>query len=111
MENTNNQKMYFNRCQRTDINPYEVVKKISDKCYLVRSMSTKLMNKEELNKSFIPGGFLGHTDNNLQAWKIISNQGGQQVKIRLHKDGNWKDSDGTRYIQSEQPIKHYDFNF
>ena len=111
MENTNSQKMYFNRCLFSDINPYEVVKKISDKCYLVRSMSIKLMNKEELNKSFVPGGFLGHIDNSLQTWGITSNQDGHQFKVRLHKNGEWKDSDGMTYTLSDKPIKYYDFNF
>ena len=111
MENTNSQKIYFNRCLFSDINSYEVIKKVSDKCCLVRSMSTKLMNKEELNKSFIPGGFSGHIDNSLQAWAITSNQYGHQFKVRLHKNGERKDSDGMTYTLSDQPIKYYDFNF
>ena len=49
----------------SDVNPYEIVRKITDKKIEIRAMkavATKEGN-ERLGKSFQPGGFVGHYDN------------------------------------------------
>ena len=62
-------------------------------------------------KSFVPGGFFGHFDNYLQDWEIKSKEGGYTTKIRKHKDGDFSDTCGQKYVLSDKPIRFYDFNF
>jgi hypothetical protein len=95
----------------SDVEPYEIVKVISNKTLVVRAMDSKPEPKaqEKLNKSFVPGGFVGHFENSLQGWIITSNVNNKTQRIRLGKKG-WKGSCG-RFVLSNHPIKHYDFNF
>ena len=50
---------YANHIGYSDVNPYEVVKVISEKCLEVRAMDATRANPE--NKlGFVAGGFVGH---------------------------------------------------
>lgn len=104
---------FANRHGWSDVDPFEIVRKVTDRCLEIRAM--KAVETEagvkRLNASFRPGGFVGHFDNYAQDWEITSNPEAQVIRIRLHKDGKWKSSWGSRFIMSDKPIKFYDYNF
>jgi len=107
----------------TDINPYEVVKVISDKCIEIRAMEAK---KVKWNMDIRQGGFSQHVANkDDQKWNITTNEDNPIIKIRLNKSGQkydpktksynpnyvWKDKYKNRYSLSDKPVKFYDYNF
>lgn len=101
---------YANYLGWSDVDPYEVVRVISDKCIEIREMSATLA--ADWSPERIPGGFAGHCiNNNSQRWNIVSNPNGEVVRIRLHKDGRWYGSNKQRFQLSETPRKKYDYNF
>ena len=104
-----NTEIYFNHYGYSDINPFEVVRKVSDKTYEIRAMSYE--RDPSWNPNFTPGGFFGHVDNQSgQRWIITSNPDSEIVRIRLGKHG-WKCKHGRRFGMSEKPVKFYDYNF
>lgn len=103
-------KMYANRFGYTDVRPYEVVRKISEKTYEIREMEAVL--DKTWKPEVILGGFVGHAVNNReQRWEITSNESNPVIRIRLHKDGYFRDNGGNRYLIQEEPRKFYDYNF
>ena len=103
-------KAYANRFGYSDIEPYEVIEAISEKTAVVRRM--RYEKDPSWVPHFIPGGFAGHCDNqSSQKWIITSDEGSQVLKIRKHKNGQWKDSHGQRYVMSDEPRRFYDYNF
>ena len=102
---------YANHIGYSDVNPYEVVKAISDKCLEIRAMSAERANPEN-NLGFVAGGFVGHHANqDQQKWTITSNESASVFRIRVRKDGRWFDKHGSRYSLANAPRKFYDFNF
>ena len=100
---------YANHYGYSDVNPYEVVKVISDKTIEVREMDS------EKDPSWVPnwhvGGFAGHCSNQQeQKWFIKSNAENPVVRIRLGKQG-WKDKNGRKFGLSSEPVRFYDYNF
>lgn len=106
--------IYMNRHGYTDMRPYEVIRIDTPKKMIIREMlatETK-ESKKRRKESFVPTGFLGVTDNDVQEWDIRSNPDPQfDFAVRLHGDGYWYDANGNRYTISDKPIKFYDFNF
>jgi len=101
---------YANRRLWTDVDPYEIVRVVSDRCLEVRAMETE--PDLTWQREVIPGGFTGHTTNNHeQRWVYRRCPEGQTLRIRKHKNGQWYDAHGDRYSIAAQPVKHYDFNF
>ena len=101
---------YANQIGWSDIDPYEVVKVISDKTIEVRAM---LVEKDPTWKpDIIPGGFAGHCINqHEQKWNIKSDESKKTFRIRLHKNGQWKSKFGSRFMLQDTPVKFYDYNF
>jgi hypothetical protein len=100
---------YANHIGYSDINPFEIVRRISDKTLEIRSMSYE--QDPSWKPNFVSGGFCGTVVNQSeQRWIISSNELGTIVRIRLGKKG-WKDSGGNRYALADQPQKFYDYNF
>ena len=100
---------YANLVLHTDVEPFEIVRVVSDKTIEIRKMST------ELNKNWKPqidvGGFVGHcTNNNTQKWNITSNKKNPVVRARLRKDGRFYSAYGKHCIE-DTPRKKYDYNF
>lgn len=106
------EKQYANAHGYTDITPYEVVRRISDKTIEVRAMDCERTpgSIKAMKDSFVPGGFLGHFDNDLQEWTITSNEDNPTVRARRHKDGYYH-CGGKRFLLSDKPRKFYDYNF
>ena len=101
---------YANHYGYSDVNPFEVVKVISDKTIEVREMDAERDASVELN--FHVGGFAAHCSNQRdQKWFITRNEQNPVIRIRLSKTGVWKDKHGRRFGLSDQPVKFYDYNF
>jgi len=102
-------RQYCNLHGYTDIEPFEVIRIVSDQCVEVRSMSAqKLPWKQE----WYSGGFAGHCANQReQKWDIQSDEEGEVVRLRWSKaKGRWQYKD-VRFVMSETPRKFYDYNF
>ncbi len=106
---------YANHIMYTDIEPFEVIRQISETCVEIRAMkSTELHDFAELG--FQAGGFLGHCSaQHKQRWDIQSDPNGYVTRIRLSKAkgkaGRWFDAHGNRYALSDTPQRVYDYNF
>jgi hypothetical protein len=100
---------YANHLGYSDINPYEVVRVVSDKTIEVREMDAE--RDESVKLEWAVGGFSGVCLNQRdQNWFITSNAQNPVVRIRLGKNG-WKDAHGRRFDLSDRPVKFYDYNF
>ena len=101
---------YANHISWSDIEPFEVVKVISDKTIEIREMDAELDNTWK--PDFIVGGFAAHCANQReQRWNIKSNETYPTIRIRLSKNRGWRDSNGRKFVLSESPRKFYDYNF
>ena len=101
---------YANQVGYSDVYPFEVVRRISEKCIELRAMSYE--RHPDWKPEIAAGGFAGHCVNNQsQQWIIKSDPHGGKIKIRLHKDGRWRDANGNRYLFDEEPCRFYDYNF
>lgn len=103
-------KKFANKMGYTDVNPFEVVKVISDKTVEIRAMKAEL--DPSWKPEFVPGGFSVHCTNQWdQRWNIESDEGQIPFRIRLSKKKGWQDKYGNRYSLDEKPVKFYDYNF
>ena len=101
---------YANHIGYSDVNPYEVVKIISNKTLEVRSMTAE--QDKSVKLEFHTGGFSAHCSNQRdQKWFINSNPQGEVIRIRLNKNGKWFDKYGNKFSLSDKPVKFYDYNF
>lgn len=108
MSQENVAKTYANKIGYSDVEPFEVVKTISESCLEIRQMNAQLAIPATM---IAPGGFVGHFDNGSQKWNITSESQNPAFKIKMRKDGNWRDSGGSRYIIADHPRKVYDYNY
>ena len=103
---------YANRLGYSDIDPFEVIRRYTDRKLQICEMKVAPcpVNMSELE--FVAGGFCGtYTNQGEQRWLIESDlANGQCFDIRLHKDGYWY-SRGGKYALNDKPIKFYDYNF
>jgi hypothetical protein len=99
---------YANKYLHSDVVPFEIVRKVSERCLEVREMTATLVNPAPM---VAPGGFVGHFDNSKQQWTLSSNPGNPVERIRLGKNGEWKNSGGSRFVLADEPRKFYDWNF
>lgn len=101
---------YANHYGYSDVNPFEVVRVVSDKTIEVREMDAE--RDESVKLEFHVGGFSAHCSNQRdQKWFITSNEQSPVIRIRLSKDGVWKDKHGRKFYLSDEPVKFYDYNF
>jgi hypothetical protein len=98
---------FANHIMWSDVEPYEVVRIISDKCVEIRPMQTKQI---VFPKQFLVGGFSAHcADNYNQEYQYTSDPSRSTMKIRKGKKG-WG-SGSLKFQMSDAPVKHYDYNF
>lgn len=101
--------IYANHIGYSDINPFEVVKHVSDKALDIREM---VATEKPWMRQFMAGGFLGHVVNQEdQDWDIQPDPEAPVIRIRKHKNGQWYDRYGARYVLADKPVKFHDFNF
>jgi len=100
---------YANHIGYSDVNPFEIIRKVSDKTLEIRAMNAE--RDSTFKPEFVAGGFFGTvTNQRAQKWTITSDLTARAVRIRLGKQG-WKDANGNRYQLSDEPVKFYDYNF
>jgi hypothetical protein len=100
---------YANHYMYSDVEPYEVVRVVSEKTIEIRPM--KAERDESVKLEFHVGGFSAHCSNQSeQKWIITSDETAPVKRIRLGKRG-WKDAHGGRYGLSDRPHKKHDYNF
>ncbi len=101
---------YANAHGYSDVTPYEVVRAVSDKTIEVRRMKAQL--DPTWKPQFDIGGFVAHCiNNNDQKWVCESDEEADVVRVRLHKNGQWKSKSGTKFYLADQPKCFYDYNF
>ena len=101
--------MYANQYGYSDVNPYEVMKIVSDKTLDIRAMSAE--RDPSWKPEVVTGGFSAvYLNQESQKWIIKSDKDERVVRIRLGKQG-WKDANGCRYQLADKPVKFYDYNF
>lgn len=101
---------FANRIGHTDIEPFEVIKEIGKKTLEIRRMKAI----RGFDPTFIPGGFVAHCEQETEAsqeWKIEPDETESVFRVRLHKDGFYRDVGGSKYRLEEKPRKFYDYNF
>ena len=100
---------FANHVGYSDVNPFEVVKVVSDKTVEVREMEA--IEDPSVKMNFVPGGFSAICTNNRdQKWDIKPDTTASVIRIRLGKNG-WKDKYGRKFVLSSTPVKYYDYNF
>lgn len=101
---------YANQIGWSDVEPFEVIRVVSDKTLEIRLMNAKRDTSVQLD--FAPGGFTAHCSNQAeQKWILTSAPDGAVVRIRLSKNKGWRDAHGGRYVIADAPRKFYDYNF
>ena len=101
---------YANHYMFSDIEPYEIVRRISDKTLEIRPMDAE--KDDTVALVFHVGGFSAHCSNQRQQkWIITSNASNPTIRIRLGKGGDWKDAHGRKFKLNQKPVKFYDYNF
>lgn len=104
------QATHANRVSYSDIEPHEITRIVNEKQLVVRQMDAE--RDPTWKPETVPGGFAGHTvNNNEQRWIYTVNKSYPEKKIRLHKDGIWRDGWGMKYSLATAPRKFYDYNF
>jgi len=102
-------KAYMNLCGYSDVEPYEVIRVVSEKAVDVRAMKAELDPSWEMD--WKPGGFAGHVANNSgQKWIVEPNPEGEVLRVRLRKNGQWHSKLG-RHVPADEPRKFFDYNF
>lgn len=102
--------MFAARLGYSDIEPFEVVRRVSDKTIEIRMMDAA--RDESVKMDFVVGGFSAHcTNNDKQRWTITSNPANPIIRIRKQKNGDWKSATGSRFALVAEPVKFYDYNF
>lgn len=100
---------YANHIGYSDVDPYEIVRRISEKTIEIREMKTE--RDDSVKMDFHVGGFSAHCSNQRdQKWFITSDEAAPVIRIRLGKNG-WKDKHGRRFKLADEPVKFYDYNF
>lgn len=102
---------YANQYGYSDVNPFEVVRVVSDKCIEVRAMNAE--RDPEWKPEWHVGGFAANCSNQAeQKWLISSDASNPVVRLRLRKNGYYGSPKVSGKFQlSDQPIKFYDYNF
>ena len=85
---------YANQFVGTDIYPFEIIRKVSDKTLEIREMKAR---KANLNFE--------------QDWDFLPDEDKPVIRIRLTKGGLWKDADGGRYRLDVKPRRYHDYGF
>jgi hypothetical protein len=94
----------------SDINPYEVIRVVSEKCIEIRAM--KAEKAPSYKPEFVAGGFSAVCINQgEQEWIIEPDESAPIIRIRANKKLGWADKHGQKFVLRDKPVKYYDYNF
>lgn len=97
---------YLNRHDDNDVLPFEVVEMIGGFELLIREMSC------ERFRGWKPAMVMGHCMNeSSQRWEIVSDWEALTFRIRLDRNGDWKDACGKIYTMAENAVRFHRFSF
>lgn len=107
------EKKYATEHLWSDAHAYEIIEEKTATKMLVRQLKATIKPeaRKALHESFIPGGFCGHFDNDLQEWDFEVNENNPIIEIRKHKNGRWYASGKRHFTIEAQPREYYDYNF
>lgn len=107
------EKRYATMWLWSDAHAYEIIEEKSDKVILVRQLKATIKKEAQkaLHDSFVPGGFCGHFDNDLQEWDFESDERNPIETIRKHKNGKWYGLGKARFTIEAEPYERFDYNF
>lgn len=100
---------YFNRRGYSDVHPYKLVRMVSRKTAEIRRMEAEL--DPDWRPEMVAGGFSAHCINNHTQRSLYEESDDQPIRVRLHKDGWWRDANGCRYEPCQVPQRFHDYNF
>lgn len=102
---------YCNHIGYSDIEPYQVVRYISDTTVEVRGMD--FVPDPDFKPQFISRGFSAVCQNqNEQKWIITSSSSAIPFRVRYSKSKDrWQDKNGCEFRMSDKPVKFFDYNF
>lgn len=108
-------KAFANMIGYTDIEPYEVVRVVSEQTMEIRRMKATL--SPDWKPEISPGGFAGHCSNqHSQVWLYESDESAPVIRMRKVKPKHsnrmlsWKSAYGHHRL-SDKPCKFHDYNF
>jgi len=104
-------KKYCNHSGYSDVEPYEVVRVISEQTVEIRKMRTV---QTKFPQEFHSGGFVGHYADNRsgQEYDYFSDESYPIERVRWSKVNNrWQQGNYGKFYMSDTPYKHYDYNF
>lgn len=108
-------KQYANLVLHSDVEPYEVVGKISETTLEIRKMKATL--DPTWKPEITPGGFAGHCHNQQsQRWLYEVDESAPIIRMRKVKPShsnrmmNWKSPYGFHRV-SDKPCKFHDYNY
>ena len=96
----------------SDVTPHEIIRRVSGNIVEIREMSAE--KDPSWDPEIIPGGFSAHYVNQRdQKWFIKSNPDGEVKRVHKRKNGYfyYKGSNGSKFRESDKPIRFYDYNF
>ena len=94
----------------SDINTYEVIRVVSEKCIEIRKMKGE--KNPDFKPEFVAGGFSAVCINQGdQEWIITSDESAPVIRIRANKKLGWADKYGQKFVLRDKPVKYYDYNF
>ena len=97
---------YANRYEEKGTIPFEVLERISGHELVIREMVA------DLKKGWRPAMIMGHcTNESEQEWTISPDPQALTFRIRLDKQGRWKDAAGKVYRIEAVPIRFHRFSF
>ena len=118
---------YVNKMMYSDVVPFEVVERKSERKIIIREM--KCERAPSFKPEFVAGGCSAHCTNQAQQkWIIKSDEEARLVTITKRKDGDWYEV-GDKYTPFmfgkwvrdpespsfkklvDEPMKKYDYNF
>lgn len=103
------EKNFANLLGYSDVQPFEVVRRVSEKIVEVRPM--KAERDPTWKPEFVKGGFAAHcTNQSEQRWIITPDEDAYTIRLHKRKDGYFYHK-GTRFSLEEKPRRFYDYNF
>ena len=90
---------------------YEIVRVVSGKTLDLRSLKLEaLPNPEDMG--FVSTNSMETTKTSKkQNWTVLPNRKKPWIRIRLHKNGVWKDRNGYQFDLAESEYRHHDYSF